>query len=103
MRAEAETALVNADRMQRELEERGRWNEARKLAVQCIQVREQLKNMDSTALATARSRPSAPAEDPRLAKMNALVASVTGADRKRVNKLIGSTVHVGVPEDYQPR
>jgi hypothetical protein len=56
----------------------------------------------STVRKPASSRPSAP-KDPRLERMEAHVRHALGQDRKVVNKLVGSTVHVGVPEDYQPR
>jgi hypothetical protein len=103
VRAEAQTALVAADKMQRDLEGRGHWVAARKLAVQSAQIRQQLQNIDSATAATASSRPTAPAEDPRLERMNRVVASVLGKDRKLGTVTIKNTQYAGVPEDFIPR
>jgi hypothetical protein len=78
----------------RDLRARGQHATARELEKEIPGARAAAKRVST--------RPSA-SKDPRLERSNALVASALGEDRNRVNKLIGNTVYVGVPEDYQPR
>jgi hypothetical protein len=66
-----------------------------------------LQNLDheiaaaSTMPARVSARPAP--KDFRLEKLEAIVRSSLGGDRKTVNKRIGHTVFVGVDPDYTPR
>jgi len=52
---------------------------------------------------TTAKRASVPARDPRLAKMDALVASLTGKAPKVGTRSIGAYQFAGVDESYTPR
>jgi hypothetical protein len=99
LRAEGMRVLTMLDKDQREHEAAGRWNAARECTVQIATLRGLMDGVD----VPPSTRPVAPVEDPRLAKMNAIVRHALGEDRKVVCKNVGAYQFAGVSEDFVPR
>jgi hypothetical protein len=120
VRTHVASVIAILDQAQRDLTARGQHTEARDAELQAQELRGSLAMLSGTGKATPPSsarpsaspstrpsarpsaRPSVPAVDPRLERMNALVARATGNDRV-VCKTIGNTQYAGVPAVYVPR
>jgi len=91
LRAKLASSIAKSDTMARKLRSQGQLDKARDLESTTAKSREALRRLDVELTA----------KDPRIARMNAVVARATGNDR-RICKTVGSVQFAGVTADFDP-